>query len=127
MKKKLLIVLSVAVILILALFSILCSFDLVKQSDCAQYQIDVPQDIKKCVATETIGLTELQTVDYCVDLTAELLDFSFVQDKLFSKPVCKAHCVTYAQLCSNCVISRLRATSLIGLLKGCVAMLRRME
>ena len=74
---------------------------MVKQSDCAQYQIDVPQDIKKCVATETIGLTGLQTVDYCVDLTAELLDFFFVQDKLFSKPVCKAHCVTYAQLCST--------------------------
>ena len=101
MKKKILWGLSIAIILILMLFFVLLSLELVKQKDCNQYHIEVPENIKEKVEVETLGLTEFQIVDYCVDLTAELLRFSFDQDKLFSKPVCSAHCVTYAQLCST--------------------------
>ena len=101
MKKKILWGVSIVTILILMLFFVLLSLELVKQKDCNQYHIEVPENIKEKVDVETLGLTEFQIVDYCVDLTAELLRFSFDQDKLFSKPVCNAHCVTYAQLCST--------------------------
>ena len=69
-------------------------------------------------------MNDEEIVDYCVELTANLLTFSFNQDPLFKNKVSKAHCVTYARVCSSlCNIAfkahnkKAKATPVVGYAK----------
>ena len=69
----------------------------VKTSDRGATHDYFPEKLKERIKSETIGFSDEEIVAYSMDLTAELLRFSW--DNSLQNG--KANCVGYAQLCSN--------------------------
>lgn len=83
---------------LLSLF--LFRLELVKQYD-RPGSVEIPDSIKNELIINTSNLSEIEIINYCVDITANLLEFSFKQDSLFKHNIFKAHCVTYAKVCAS--------------------------
>lgn len=99
MKNKIFII--APLILCGALF--LCKLELVKTNNRQETIIHIPQYIVEDVVQAAQGLNddEIAIVNYCVKYTAQLLEFSFKEDSSFNNLPRKAHCVTYAKVCST--------------------------
>ena len=88
------------VIIFITLFS-LTRLELVKEFDREFSYVDIPDSIKSEVIYNTEGLSDLEIINWCVNKTSELLEYSFEQDSLFENKISKAHCVTYSKVCSS--------------------------
>lgn len=75
--------------------------ELVKQYDRESSYVNIPDSIKNELILNTKSLDEVEIINYCVDKTSDLLEYSFKEDVLFRNNISKAHCVTYAKVCSS--------------------------
>ena len=83
------------VVVAIAILFALTSFSLVKTHDRALTH-RLPKRLIEQVNRQTRGMTEMQIMDYSLDLTAKSLKFAEKNDIEHGK----ANCVGYAQLCS---------------------------
>lgn len=100
MRKVLFLVLCLVAFMLFVLSLFLFRLELVKQYD-RPGNVKIPDSIKSELIINTANLSEVEIINHCVDVTVNLLEFSFKQDPLFKHSVSKAHCVTYAKVCSS--------------------------
>lgn len=112
MKKKVIVVLIIAVIVYL----IWPKLVLVKVTDRSASDIQLPQDLKQRITEETHSLDVGGVIDYSIKLTAEKLKFTEQND--IEKG--EANCVGYAKLCSSICNYGLRVNHLPGKTKPVV-------
>ena len=100
MRKVLFLVLCLVAFMLFVLSLFLFRLELVKQYD-RPGNVKIPDSIKNELIINTANLSEVEIINHCVGVTVNLLEFSFKQDPLFKHSVSKAHCVTYAKVCSS--------------------------
>lgn len=74
---------------------------LVPQNPRLCHSIELPKELQNEVVINTKGLTDLQIINYCVEKTSQILEYSKKESDLINLPTSKAHCVTYAKVCAT--------------------------
>lgn len=99
--------------------------ELVKQNDRELSYVTIPDSIKQELIINTKSLDEVDIINYCVDKTTDLLEYSFKEDVLFKNTTSKAHCVTYAKVCASLCNEAFKANNInskakcvVGYVKG---------
>ena len=82
---------------LMILVVMLMPISFVKTSDRGATHDYFPEELKGRIKAETVGFSDEEIVAYSLELTAELLRFSWDNSLRNGK----ANCVGYAQLCSN--------------------------
>lgn len=97
MKSKIIII-----ILTVLLGCLLCcpNLTLVKQKDREIHNISLPTHLIEEIQRESYNLSDVEIINYSVEKTATLLEFSF-QESIDLNANSKGHCVTYARLCAT--------------------------
>ena len=73
---------------------------LVKQKDRDVHTISLPKSLQEEINLQTSTLSDVEIIDYAVNKTAQLFDYSFTES-INLNGISKAHCVTYAKLCTT--------------------------
>lgn len=73
---------------------------LVKQQDRNVHRIALTESLITEINAETFNLSDVEIINYAVNKTAQLLDYSFTEN-INLNGISKAHCVTYSKLCAT--------------------------
>lgn len=73
---------------------------LVKQKDRDVHTISLPKSLQEEINLQTSTLSDVEIIDYAVNKTAQLFDYSFTES-INLNGISKAHCVTYSKLCAT--------------------------
>lgn len=95
--KRVLILLSLLLVIII-LFG---KLNFHKQGIRDTKELNIPIDVKTSVIENTQNMNSFEIAEYCSEMTCDLLTYSLKQDELFINKPSKAHCVTYARICSE--------------------------
>ena len=89
------------VLIFVGIVILITDFKFHKQKIRTKTELMIPDEIKNSVIDNTKDLNAFEIAEYCSNVTCSLLKYSINQDKLFAKTPSKAHCVTYARVCSE--------------------------
>ena len=112
MKKKLIIIVIIALILYVGT----ASFSLVKTGERSTLNYTLSKELKERIVNETHELSEIDIVNYSLKLTDELLDYNETN----SIKDGKANCVGYALLCASIANYGIKVNKLEGTCKPVV-------
>lgn len=87
--------------LLLIIIVLFGTLDFNKQGIRSTKELSIPIDIKNTVIENTQNMNSFEIAEYCSEMTCDLLTYSLKQDKPFINKPSKAHCVTYARVCSE--------------------------